>query len=512
MRLQTVQTENGTIQGEVCNNPRIMQFKGIPYAKAPVGELRWKGPQPLEHWDGVRKATEFAPIAYQTPPGSDPNGFYTPEFNPCDRDLPMSEDCLYLNVWTPATSQRDKLPVYVFIHGGGLESNFSYSMDMDGEQMAKQGIVFVTIAYRLNVFGFLSIDETEIDDDSGCGANFGLYDCVAALKWIQRNISAFGGDPEKVTIGGQSAGAFCTLAMFTSPLTKGLFSGVITQSGGGLRAFGYQRRCMTKQESVIEGKKFLRMLHAESIEEARKMPTDQVYRAYLAYRQSGCKMDAVIDNQLLYEDPTDTFLRGAQPDVPYLLGSNAGEMPGTPAAPELPQSLDDYENIIKGILGEKAETFFERWPAKDLQEAQSIYQQDAFNTRTLAAYAYAIDQAKKGRSCYLYRFNADMPGEDHPGAYHGSELWYTFNSLNHCWRPFRGQHYDMARQISGYWVNFVKTGNPNGKDAIGDELPHWEAFSQDSAAIMCFEDEAKCTELELDDMMAFRIKKHLGEI
>ncbi|MFY9393281.1 MAG: carboxylesterase family protein, partial [Halanaerobiales bacterium] len=227
--LRVVEVENGVVQGLPAADPRITSFKGIPFAAAPVGENRWRTPQPAEDWEGVLEAFQFAPIGMQARPGVDKDNIYSREWH-VDPDIPMSEDCLYLNVWTPATSADEKLPVFVWFFGGGLQVGYTSEMEFDGERIARRGVVVVTANYRLNVFGFLCHPEITAEAPEA-PANFGHLDQQYAIQWVKRNIAAFGGDPDNITIGGQSAGGGSVLAQLTSPQNEGAFQRAIIQSG-----------------------------------------------------------------------------------------------------------------------------------------------------------------------------------------------------------------------------------------------------------------------------------------
>jgi para-nitrobenzyl esterase len=228
--LRRAKTESGIVEGIACGDPRVTIFKGVPYAAPPVGELRWKSPQDAPKWEGIRRADVFPSMAFQTQPGSDINEFWTRELNPCATEYPMSEDCLYLNIWTPAKTEADNLPVYLWIHGGGLQTGYPYEMEFDGERVARRDVIFISVGYRLNVFGFLAHPELTAENPGGCHGNYGLEDIVFALGWIKRNIGAFGGDPSRVTIGGQSGGALAVISLCASPMVEGLVSGAIGQS------------------------------------------------------------------------------------------------------------------------------------------------------------------------------------------------------------------------------------------------------------------------------------------
>ena len=231
--LRKVTVETGIVQGIPAANPRVTVFKGIPFAVPPVGNLRWRAPQPAKPWAGILKADTFAPIAMQETPGLNPDAFFSKEWH-VDSEIPMSEDCLYLNIWTPAKTGNEKLPVMIWIFGGGMVGGYTSEMEFDGERIARRDVVLVSINYRVNGFGFLSHPELTAENLEHTSGNYGLLDQCAGIQWVKRNITNFGGDPEKITIFGQSAGGRSVICQVSSPLTKGLFAGAIAQSGGGM--------------------------------------------------------------------------------------------------------------------------------------------------------------------------------------------------------------------------------------------------------------------------------------
>ncbi len=506
--LRKTYVESGAIRGEACADPRITVYKGVPYAAPPVGELRWRAPQPVVPWRGEYAADRFPDIEIQVQPGSDPGDFFTREINPTGTECRMSEDCLYLNIWTPAQTEDEGLPVYLWIHGGGMQAGYSYDLEFDGERVAKRNVIFVTVGYRLNAFGFLAHPDLEREDPQACQGNYGLEDIVFAIKWMKRNIGAFGGDPDRITIGGQSGGAFGVMALCASPQTRGLIAGAIAQSGGGIRSFGYGNKCADLKTAQRYGEEFLKLLGVKSIDEARKLSGEEIYRAYDA---QGCMFERwspTVDGKFLTEDPSDAVLCDHLPRIPYLFGSTIGEGMGTPAAAALPSSVEDFEKMVRNLFGEEADEFLRICKVKDMRDVVRICQGDAFNIRTIAVRAYCMIQARQKRNGYFYIFNHDIPGGDQPGAYHGSDMWFTFDSLGRCWRPFSGKHYDLAEQVCAYWTNFVKCGNPNGEDRFGRKLPDWEEYTQENPFVMEFRDKPEREMRELDEAARFRIDYH----
>lgn len=415
--------EGGQIQGVQTETPGIYVFKGIPYAAAPVGELRWKEPQPVTPWEGVRMADSFGAPCVQNP--HTPGG-YTPEFF-FDGDPAFSEDCLYLNVWTPASGHADaKLPVCLWIHGGGYTAGWGSEPEMDGEEWAKHGVILVTFNYRLGIFGFLTHPALTAESVHGVSGNYGMLDQIAALKWVKNNISQFGGDPENVTIMGQSAGAMSVQTLVSSPLSRDLISGAIIQSGGGITersALGG----MTLEASEQEGAKLMEWAGYETLEQMRAASTEDIFSLpsrYSAETHQWVRAGSspVIDSYANPEPFAAAALAGHISDVPYMIGCTLNDM---------------------GMLAQGIDTF-------------------------------CIEREKSGKPAYAYQFARPLPTDGREGvlegAFHSSELWYTFKTLKYCWRPFTEGDYALAEQMITCWTNFVKYQNPNGAEG-GDWAP-----------------------------------------
>lgn len=319
-------TENGPVRGLPAADPRITAFKGVPFAAPPVGALRWRAPQPAENWEGVRECYAFAPISMQETPGENPQAFYSKEWH-VDPEIPMDEDCLYLNIWTPAKSAGEKLPVMVWIFGGGFQCGYPAEMEFDGERLARRGVILVSVNYRVNVFGFLAHPELAAEAHGEPVGNYGLQDQTAGIQWVRRNIAAFGGDPENITIFGQSAGGGSVLSQMTSPLTDGLFQKAIMQSGGGLRAYS-TGPFRPLEEAFDYGKKFLETLGVSSIQEARKVDARTLLEKGLAFN-AVARWQPTVDGAFLPEDPTQLILQGKHHDIPYMAGNTGADLLGT---------------------------------------------------------------------------------------------------------------------------------------------------------------------------------------
>lgn len=505
-----VTIETGKLQGIHGWDPRVAVFKGIPYAAPPVGELRWRSPQPPAGWEGVRRADQYGPIACQPVPGSNPEEFWTREIHPTGPEFEMSEDCLYLNVYTPARTGEEKLPVLMYIHGGGFRGGYPYEVEFDWEHMAKKGIVVVSIAYRLGVLGFLSHPWLSEEAPLEPKGNYGTMDQLAALKWVKRNIAAFGGDPDKITIAGQSAGAMSVQNLMTSSMAEGLISGAIIESSV-TAAFAEKedrRHPLAKAEKTGAG--FFERAGIKSLEEARKLPAQELVRLEDAILGPGVHFEPVIDNILIKESNFDAYINNHHHRIPVLAGYNRGEAEAfSKAFGGNVNTLEDFRKYAAGF-GEKAEEFMALCDVKNDADVKELFSGNAMLDLTAGARMFGYIQDSQDRKAYLYEFNADIPGEDHAGSYHGSEMWFAYDGLARCWRPFTGKHYDLARQVSSYWVNFVKNGDPNGVDTIGETLPEWKSFTAENEFVMEFADRPVESGVKVDPVMKFRIDYTLG--
>ena len=429
--------EGGLVKGVPTETPGVTVFKGIPYAAPPVRELRWKAPQPVKPWNGLKVCDSWGHPAWQM---SHTPGGYTPEFF-FDGDPEFSEDCLYLNIWTPAAGKAEaKLPVTLWIHGGGYVEGWGFEPEMDGEEWAAHGGILVTFNYRLGLLGFLAHPALSSESPDGVSGNYGMLDQIAALKWVKENISAFGGDPDRITIMGQSAGAMSVQTLVTSPLSKDLIAGAIIQSGGGIRE---SQLLGGSPISVAEasGKELMDWAGCSTLEQMRALPAKDLLTMTSKFRTETGKpaiglTAPIIDNYALSETFSQAALEGRIADVPYMIGC----------------TLDDMGALANGI--------------------------DRF----------CAERQKAGGTAYAYRFDRRLPTDGRPdvlkGAFHSSELWYMFKSLRFCWRPFIEGDYDLAEQMITCWTNFAAFGNPNGEKAgpwtpCTEENPQFMIFKLD---------------------------------
>ena len=507
--LRIVKTENGLVEGIPAADPRITAFKGVPFAAPPVGKNRWRAPQPAENWEGIRKCYQFAPISMQEIPGQVADNIYTREWH-VDSDIPMSEDCLYLNVWTPAKAADEKLPVMVWIFGGGYQCGYTAEMEFDGERIARRGVILVSVNYRVNAFGFLSHPEIAKEDPDGCYGNYGLLDQKAGIEWVKRNIAAFGGDPENITIFGQSAGAGSVQCQMVSPLTKGLFQRAITHSGGGLRKYGQGGSAIPLETAFENGVKFFEYLGVKTLEEARAI--DEVTLRDKAITFGHIKVwGPTLDGRFLPDDASDMVYRNEYHDIEVMIG-NTGNEHNAP----IPKTVAELEAFAKNEMGKYADEFLALANAKTDEDVVEFCKKETnvFLGRCLNGLLFLRNQTKYDRKpVYAYYFNPTIPGWDNPGAFHSTDLWFVFETLAKCWRPFNGKHYDLARHMCNYWTNFAKTGNPNGLDANGEAMLEWKNYTEEDPFIIFFHEEGiKPYENMFTEAMELKIKHIFEEV
>ena len=450
-----VKLDSGMVSGITGTNPEVRVFKGIPFAAPPTGNLRWRAPQPVAHWDGVRKGDEFGPICMQA---AGRGGASTK----------MSEDCLYLNVWTAATAATERRPVLLWIHPGGYTSGSGSSPGTDGEALAKKGAVVVTINYRLGVLGFFAHPELTKESDRAASGNYALMDQTAALEWVQKNIAGFGGDPKRVTVDGDSAGAASIGNLMGTPRTKGLFQRAIAESGAWLGlSVGHT---MTLTEAEQAGLKTAETLGAPTLADLRAKPAADVLKG-------GRGGGPIVDGYFLPEDVGKVFAQGKQNDVPVLLGSNKDE--GTFFAQ--PTTAAKFIEQAHRRYGDLADAYLKLYPAGSDEEANAS-QLAAFRDELgWVMHNWASLQTKTGKSkAYLYYFTHEPPagqgasprGGFGSGATHGAEAAYVFENLLGA-RPWTDLDRQLSDTISSYWVNFAANGDPNGKG-----LPVWPAYNE----------------------------------
>lgn len=502
--LRKAKIENGLIQGLPAADPKITSFKGVPFAAPPVGQNRWRAPQPASDWEGTLLAYEFAPISMQATPGVNKDDFYSREWH-VDPDIPMAEDNLYLNVWTPDSSEDEKLPVYVWIFGGAFQYGYTAEMEFDGERLARRGAVVVTINYRLNSFGFLAHPELTAEAPDA-PTNFGLLDQRAGIEWVKRNIAAFGGDPENITVGGQSAGGASVMHQLTAPQNGPLFHKAVVLSGMFKNVYGNSGipgsgRTLSQVEE--EGVKFFDFLGVASLTEARELDGEYLRQKALEYEKF---WGPVIDKQFVMGDVFKLFLENKRLLVPVMLGHTSSEFFSVPDV----TSLDEFEKMARDTFGSDADDYlslchFDSGNLKDIKKRAAV-----------STIEYAIRVAGQANSdsssdtpLYYYNFDPEIPGWDNPGTFHSADLWFFFETLAKAWRPFTGKHYDLARHMSNYLANFITSGNPNGEDVTGEAMPTWEPYTSESPYGMVFGDQAEFVKEEPDALMDFLVRMYL---
>lgn len=454
--------EGGQIQGVLADDHQdVYVYRGIPYAAPPIGDLRWKAPQPVVAWEGVKIADKFGHPGYQSV--HYPGGYAT-EWGYGD-EAPYSEDCLYLNVWTKAPGQVDKkLPVALWIHGGGYREGWGSEPEFDGQEWANKDVVLVSINYRLGIFGFLAHPLLSEENENGVSGNYGILDQIEALKWIRKNIAQFGGDPENVTIFGQSAGAGSVKTICESPLARGYFQKAVIMSGGGITIpdpdapkmdtskmpKDFIFRNVTFDEAQQEAKIVFDWAGLTDLEKMRRASTEFLYSLGSIYSASGNNEGAIaqrplVDGYVSKETFDEAALDGSLADVPYMIG----------------YTLNDMGNMSPGIAD------------------------------------FCKVREEKGGKAWAYEFARPLPDDgSHPevtarlkGAFHSSDLWYVFKSLKHCWRPWTQGDWDLSEKMLTAWTNFVKYGDPNGE---GEGV--WTPYTKSNGKFMLFKLDANDNE------------------
>jgi len=482
-----VKTANGILESSDAPKDGVRSFKGIPFGQPPVGELRWREPQPVKNWSGVRKADQFGPRCMQrTSPGAD---YWF-------RSNGMSEDCLYLNVWTPAKSGSEKLPVLVYVFGGGFQNGDGSEPRYDGENMARKGMVSVN--YRTNIFGFFVHPELTKESPHHSAGNYGLLDQVAALRWVQKNIAAFGGDPARVTIAGESAGSISVSALMASPLSKGLMAGAIGESGAMISSLPPQPLGDAEQNGV----KFAAAAGANTLAALRAMTAEQIQEAVANAR--GMRFSTALDGYFLPKPLAAIFEAGEQAKIPLLAGSNTQEQTGRMILGEGDPTPETLANAIRKLYGDKADGVVKAYAATttdEVYEAANHLASARFISHSTWKWT-ELQMKTGGKPVYRYLYARPrpaylgMPGQPAPasgaqgqgrggsaqlpagprGAAHSAEIQYAMGNLDldkrYLWEPV---DYEVSKVMQAYFVNFIKTGNPNGAG-----LPEWPAYRSDT--------------------------------
>lgn len=427
-----IETKLGKIEG--VDRGTYVEYRGIPFAKAPVGDLRFRAPQPAEPWEGVYEAVSFKTKCWQAPAMGAP---YDKEFysNP-DFFREMSEDCLNLHIWAPKDAAGKKLPVAFWIHGGAFMHGFGTELEFDGKAYCERGVILVSIEYRCGAFGFLAHPWLTAEDEKDVSGNYGFLDQIFALKWVYDNIEAFGGDPENITIFGQSAGAMSVQALISSDFTDGMIAKAIMQSGGSYKAALAAPLTLAVQEEI--GAAFTDFLGVHSLEELRAVPAEKIRDMEYAFMgqyapKYGLFWGPTVDGIALTMGTDAAAEAGKIKDIPYMLGTTRADITVTPEM----LAKDEKAPLYYGVIN------------------------------------FSTQLEELGRKpAYTYYFDSRMPGDD-LGSFHSSELWFMFGTMDRCWRPFEDKDYELSSRMLDYWTNFMKTGDPNGAD-----LPEWKPCSK----------------------------------
>ncbi|MGB4777393.1 carboxylesterase/lipase family protein, partial [Microbacterium sp.] len=486
-----VATREGPVTGVLNEDRSVEIFAGIPYAEPPVGDLRWRAPQPPEPRDAVLVTDRFSPAPVQ---GT--TTFFTRALAqlvqaPLEETLlnpyPVSEDSLTLNIWRSMTPDAGPLPVLVYLPGGGFATGSGALPLYDGEALASRGdVITVTINYRLGVLGFLSHPELTAESEHGASGNYGILDQLAALQWVRDNIAAFGGDPDRITLAGESAGGESVCTIGATPLAKGLVDGLIGGSGacmGTLGDTGDGDQYDTREVAEDIGRRLSEALGAASIDELRRMPVERIVEAAAAW---GGHWRPSIDGYVLDRLPSEVYAAGDQLDVPMIAGSTADEASLALAAP--PETdVDEYRASVRDTYGDETDRFLSLYPGEtEDQVLDSLLRAQTDKVMTRAMYRWASLQSQTGESAaYLYFFShvPPEPALEKYGAYHGAEIAYAFDNLGaDSDAAYTATDYRLRDQLTNYWVNFTSTGDPNGPG-----LPSWPTFGDEPRQVMRFE-------------------------
>jgi para-nitrobenzyl esterase len=478
----------GLVEGRVEGELRV--FKGIPYALPPVGSARWRPPSPMLPWHDVRKTIDFGPACWQPKPTL--SNIYTR--NP----MPMSEDCLTLNIWTPIHAEN--APVFFWIYGGALVGGASREENYDGARIAGRGIVVVSINYRMGVLGWLAHPELSKESPLGVSGNYGLLDQIEALKWVQRNIRAFGGDPSNVTIAGESAGALSVMYLMAAPPARGLFAKAIAESAYMISTSELKKASFGSTSAEESGVKLAAALHASDIAALRAMDAEKLA---LAAPAAGYAPWGTIDGHVLLSQLVDVFDKGEQAPVPLLAGFNSGEIRSLRIlAPQPPANAAAYEATIRAQYGDLADEFLRLYPSANMQESVLATTRDALYGWT--AQRLVRKQTALGQPSFLYFFDHGYPAADAAGlhGFHASELPYvfgTFDGTPPLWPkiPDTAQERRLSDAMIGYWSAFARTGRPQAANE-----PDWPSFSA-TGSYMAFEEAPQPSDHLLPGMYEF---------
>lgn len=509
--------ENGVIEGNYDTKTGIQTYFGVPFAKPPVGELRWKAPQPLTNWSGVKETKKFGPRPMQTIVFGDMNS----------RSNGLNEDCLYLNVWTPAKRNTKDLPVLVYFYGGGNVAGDASEPRYDGESMAKKGIVVITCNYRLNIFGNFAHPELSAETAYKGSGNYGYFDQIAALKWVQKNIIQFGGNPKKVTIAGESAGSVAVSYQMASPLSKGLIAGAIGESGAGINP---TMAPVTLAEAEKQGTEFAKNAGAPTLKQLRALSTREVYEMYIESKRFG--FPVVIDGYFMPKTLPQIFGAKEQAQVPLLLGWNSAEIPGMAFMQGKPYNEENYMERVKKEYPTDFEEVLKLYPhgsEKEIELSATALAADRFisystwkwfdlhrNNSSQPVYRYLYSKLRpdlvdnslaSGLAGGTVKKDGNTPKPPVAvGAPHACEIEYCMGNLHlvkeYAWTA---DDFKVSDTMLNYFANFIKTGNPNG-----DKLPEWTVAKAGDATppVMIIDTESKTVKALNDARYEFMDKAY----
>ena len=512
-------TVNGIVEGLYDINTGIQHYYGIPFAKPPVGDLRWKAPQPLENWKGVLSAREFGAAPVQAVVFGDMNS----------RSKEFNEDCLYLNVWTPAKRNTAGLPVLVYFYGGGFVAGDASEPRYDGASMARKGIVVVSVNYRLNIFGFFAHPELTKESPNKASGNYGLLDQNAGLAWVQKNIAAFGGNPKKVTIAGESAGSISVSAHMASPLSRNLINGAIGESGAGINPT-LAPVSLTEAEKI--GLDFSKNAGYPTLAQLRALSTREIYEIYVESKRFGFPL--VIDGYFLKKSIVQTFKDKEQAQVPLLLGWNSAEIPGTAFMQGQAYTEENYIRKMKEVYPEKADEALKLYPhssAREIELSATALASDRFISYSTWKW-FDLHRKHSSQPVYRYLYSKLMPPRmdqnkisglaggsmdagntpkmpEAVGAPHACEIEYCMGNL-HLIKDFAWtkEDYAVSETMQSYFANFIIYGNPNG-----GTLPQWPAAEANDPTppVMILDITSKAIETKDDDRYWFLDREYKND-
>ena len=485
-RTEVISVTGGDVRGIINKEGTVEIFAGIPFAAPPVGQLRWKEPQDVIPWNGVLEADHFAPMAMQKESGKVFNflmNIYTHAKSDRTYGGPMSEDCLYLNVWRPVgKAPQGGWPVLVYVHGGSLMSGQSWYEKYDGENLASNGIIVVNIAYRTGVFGYFADQELAAESEHGSTGNYGLLDQIKALEWVHNNIAAFGGDTANVTIAGESAGSSSVNALCASPLTKGYFRRAIGESSSVIQETP-PHTFRTMEAALKMGSDIKKEFRCNNIEELRAIPASKLIKTKYANNSM------TVDGYALPATPYEIYQKGQNHEEALLNGFNKREAFGFTFFTKI--NKKNVADMLESSLKENTDAFLAKYGSKNNKQLKELYN-DVFSA---VCFTYPHNQWTKtveaqGKPVYEYYFSREN-GEI--GTNHSGEMIYAYRNVPRT-NNYKARDYELEEIMSSYWLNFVKYGNPNGKDTKGSELPLWQTTKESKGLLMEFGDKSQMVE------------------